>query len=414
MKTTPTKPSESALFNVRGARFKAPLLLALLWTSAGSTLAQPLITGPPASVAVLLGSNATFRVTAVGAALSYQWRSEAGDLLGATNASLVVNNVSLADLGSYTVVVSNASGQTVSPPAWLKLARWTQMVVVGDSECMAQYSNGRAWVDWLGQYLCLSAPGQIKNYAVGGAGTLAVRSQITEYLRANQPGTNTIIATTWAGISGDLANNHTPVSQVISNYASNLFLLAQAGGRAFILPTVPPLYLAPYFSSDAYLRGLDYSDLNARMDAEIRKLATNFAGFTAFWLDWSNQWAQVWSDPPAYGFTNVTDAANACIQCDANRYVFWDGVHPTTTFHRWIAQQAYPVLAPPLEVVAPTPAASGALALHWRGGNPPYQVQHTEDLRSGLWQSESLTFSTNATLTPSPQREFVRILYLGQ
>ncbi len=55
----------------------------------------------------------------------------------------------------------------MSQPAWLKLAYWTQLVAIGDSECLAQFSNGKAWVDWLGQFLGLSGPGQIKNYAVG-------------------------------------------------------------------------------------------------------------------------------------------------------------------------------------------------------------------------------------------------------
>ncbi len=389
--------------------------LTLLLPARFNLSAQPVITNQPVSLAVPLGGNATFRVSATGAApLTYQWGSDAGDLGGATNASLVMSNVSLTDLGSYTVVVSNASGQTVSQPAWLKRARWTQLVVFGDSECLAQFSNGKAWVDWLGQYLGLSGPGQIKNYAVAGAGTVAVRSQIKQYLSANTPGTNTLFATTWAGVSSDLANDHAPVWQVVSNYASNLSLLAQAGGRAFILPTVPPLYLAPYFSGDAYLRSIDYADLNARMDTEIQKLATNFAGFTAFRPDWSNQWAQVWADPPAYGFTNVTDADNACTQCDPNRYVFWDGVHPTTAFHPWIAKAAYPYLTPPLLLAWPAPGANGTLTLQWQGGRPPFRVQHSEDWVSGLWQSEASTFSTNATLTPTPQREFFRILYIGQ
>jgi phospholipase/lecithinase/hemolysin len=413
MKTKPTKPTDSSKFYVRGSRFKVHLLLALLLTSAGSALAQPVITSQPASLAVPLGSNATFRVTATGAALTYQWRSAAGDLIGATNALLVVSHMSLTDLASYTVVVSNASGQTVSQPAWLKLARWTEMVVFGDSYCLAQYSNGKAWVDWLGQFLCLSAPGQIKNYAVGGAGTVGVRSQISQYLSAYKPRTNTLIATTWAGVSGDLVNQAS-VSQVVANYATNLALLAQAGGRAFILPTVPPFYLNPYFSGDAYLRSIDYANLNARMDMEIQKLTTNLAGLIVFRPDWSNQWARVVANPRPYGFTNATDAANACTRCDPNLYVFWDGLHPTTAFHRWIAQQTYAYLTPPLVVALPTPGANGLLDLHWQGGSPPFRVQHSEDLVTSAWLSEGPTFETNAALARLPQREFFRILYLGQ
>jgi hypothetical protein len=92
-------------------------------------LAQPTITRQPASLAVRLGSNATFGVTAAGAVpLAYQWQLDGRELTDATNASRVVSNVTLADLGSYTVAVRDAHGQAVSQPAWLKLARWTELV----------------------------------------------------------------------------------------------------------------------------------------------------------------------------------------------------------------------------------------------------------------------------------------------
>ncbi len=378
-------------------------------------LTPPVITAPPDSLAVFLGSNATFRVSATGAPpLAYQWRSETGDIAGATNASLVISNVSLTDLGSYTVTVRNAYGEIISKPSWLKLARWTEMVVFGDSYSLAQFSNGKAWVDWLAQFVCLSAPAQMKNYAVGGAGTLAVRSQINQYLSANRPGTNTLLATTWAGVSQDLLN-HLLVSQVVSNYATNLALLAQAGGRTFILPTIPPLYLVPAVSSDTYLRSIDYPDLNARMDQEIEKLKTNFTGLTVFRPDWSNTVVRVVANPLAYGFTNVAGAANACTQCDPNLYVFWDGLHPTTAGHRWLAGEAYRQLTPPLVMALPAAVpADGSLELQWQGGSPPFRVQHSDDLASGIWQSEALTFGTNAVLVPSAPGEFFRMFYLGQ
>lgn len=199
----------------------------LVWLSATAlALALPVITSQLCNLAVQLGHNAMFNVTGNGTApLTYQWRSETGDLPGATNTDLVVSNVTLTDLGSYRVVVRDAAGETVSQPAWLKLARWTELVVFGDSASMVQYSNGKAWVDWLGQFLALSAPGQIRNYGAGGAGTVAVRSQINQYLSANTPGTNTLLTTTWAGVSMDLVN-HDSVPQVVSNDAMNLSLLA--------------------------------------------------------------------------------------------------------------------------------------------------------------------------------------------
>src|SRR6266404_1597197 len=51
----------------------------------------------------------------MGTGLSYQWQKGASVLAGQTNSTLVLNNVSTADTGSYSVVVSGACGtpQTV-------------------------------------------------------------------------------------------------------------------------------------------------------------------------------------------------------------------------------------------------------------------------------------------------------------
>ncbi len=75
------------------------------------------------------GSNATFTVTAVGSGtFTYQWRRD-GVVLdnnsrfsGATSAALTISNVQLADLGIYTVTVSNTLGVLVSQPASLSFA----------------------------------------------------------------------------------------------------------------------------------------------------------------------------------------------------------------------------------------------------------------------------------------------------
>lgn len=56
-------------------------------------------------------------------------------------------------------------------------------------------------MDDLGGWLCLPTAA-IKNYAVSGAGTLEVRSQINQYLSANKPATNVLLAPWWTGGQG--------------------------------------------------------------------------------------------------------------------------------------------------------------------------------------------------------------------
>jgi len=82
----------------------------------------PAITVPPVDQVAALNGSATFAVTAVGTPpLSYQWRFIGVDIPGATNATLTINNVRAANVGEYTVLVSNASDSVASPRARLDL-----------------------------------------------------------------------------------------------------------------------------------------------------------------------------------------------------------------------------------------------------------------------------------------------------
>ncbi len=80
----------------------------------------PVVTVPPASQGVPAGGNATFRVTATGAApITYQWRRNGTALPGATAATLTLTNVQAANAGSYDVVLVNADGNATSAAATL-------------------------------------------------------------------------------------------------------------------------------------------------------------------------------------------------------------------------------------------------------------------------------------------------------
>ncbi|MBI5774146.1 MAG: immunoglobulin domain-containing protein, partial [Verrucomicrobia bacterium] len=82
----------------------------------------PGIASQPASQGVLLGSNATFTVTASGTApLNYQWSFGATPISGATNSSLTISNAQPGDAGSYSVTVANAYGTTNSATATLTI-----------------------------------------------------------------------------------------------------------------------------------------------------------------------------------------------------------------------------------------------------------------------------------------------------
>ena len=92
----------------------------------------PVITGQPASRTNSVGDNAVFTVSASGASVSYLWRLNGANISGASAATYTRPNVGVADLGFYSVVVSNVAGSLTSSPAGLtlvgtnsvKLAQW--------------------------------------------------------------------------------------------------------------------------------------------------------------------------------------------------------------------------------------------------------------------------------------------------
>ncbi|MCA9242360.1 MAG: immunoglobulin domain-containing protein [Phycisphaerales bacterium] len=78
------------------------------------------INGQPQNQTVCLGSSAMFSVTAGGAQpFTYQWRRNGQNIPNAQSASLLLPVVSLADAGTYDVVVGNRCGSTTSGAAVL-------------------------------------------------------------------------------------------------------------------------------------------------------------------------------------------------------------------------------------------------------------------------------------------------------
>ena len=89
----------------------------------------PAITSQPASRTVQVGSNVTFSITASGfAPLAYQWYFNESVISGATAMNHVLDGVTVADAGSYTVVVSNPGGSVTSGVAVLTVNKGTPSV----------------------------------------------------------------------------------------------------------------------------------------------------------------------------------------------------------------------------------------------------------------------------------------------
>ena len=80
----------------------------------------PTITSQPTNKTVSAGSPASFSTAAFSQpAPSYQWRKNGTNIAGATNATLGIASATLADNGTYSVIVSNSAGVVTSSNAVL-------------------------------------------------------------------------------------------------------------------------------------------------------------------------------------------------------------------------------------------------------------------------------------------------------
>ena len=78
------------------------------------------ISSQPTNQAVTLGQSATFSVIGFGdAPLKYQWSFNGADVVGATNPSLVLNNLQTNQAGNYAVRITNNWGSVTSTNATL-------------------------------------------------------------------------------------------------------------------------------------------------------------------------------------------------------------------------------------------------------------------------------------------------------
>lgn len=100
-------------------------------TSVPATLAiaaPPVVTVPPAAVAVPNGGRAQFNVAATSASpIAYQWLRDGTAIAGATGAALVIDPARPADRGLYRVRLTNDAGSTLSPEAALTV-RFSRLV----------------------------------------------------------------------------------------------------------------------------------------------------------------------------------------------------------------------------------------------------------------------------------------------
>jgi hypothetical protein len=103
----------------------------------GKCLVRPFIISQPSDLTGALGGSVTLGVDAGGTPpLSYQWRFNGSPITNATNASLILTNLTTNQSGAYSVQVTNPSGSILSSNANL---------IVNSSPCVPPPSGLLSW-----------------------------------------------------------------------------------------------------------------------------------------------------------------------------------------------------------------------------------------------------------------------------
>jgi phospholipase/lecithinase/hemolysin len=188
----------------------------------------------------------------------------------------------------------------------------------------------------------------------GGDLTLAIDNmgrQVSDYLAAKTPDPNALYIV-WGG-GNDLFDDRSEatINGAASNMGALVARLAKAGARYFLVPNVPPLGAIPSHSGEHdKAESLNAASaayrlrLNAVLDETTASLGTQGISVQLYRFDVWRLFLGLINDPLAYGFTNVRDPAQG-ESGSADKFLFWDDIHPTTAGHYQIARAAYEVLS---------------------------------------------------------------------
>jgi phospholipase/lecithinase/hemolysin len=152
----------------------------------------------------------------------------------------------------------------------------------------------------------------------------------------------------------------------IANILTTVQTLALGGARHFLVPNMPDLGATPEFLNGPaapFLSGLTAA-FNANLAQQLSLLDAALPNADIVQFDTAALFRDLLADPAEFGF-DVAD--QQCIQnlvngkCDPSRWVFWDGLHPTTSTHQVLAQQFRAALVAEPHTLALMLLALGAL-----------------------------------------------------
>ncbi|MEM8873891.1 MAG: SGNH/GDSL hydrolase family protein [Planctomycetota bacterium] len=242
-----------------------------------------------------------------------------------------------------------------------------------------RFSNGQLFSEYLASDLGLPAPVNSlaggDNFAFGGAGAAgnnfigvipSVENQVADYLGSNVPQGDELFVV-WGGsndiIDGDDDGFNGDAAAAIASSAGDL---ATAGAQFIAVLNLVPLGQTPRALGTANESVFDDAAIafNAALAAGLADVRTNHPTVELIEIDVFDAFGDILADPSSFGLTNITDdAQGAGLGFDeADGFLFWDDIHPTTAGHRLLTDEIFAAL-PASVTGVPEPSVIGVAAL---------------------------------------------------
>lgn len=245
-----------------------------------------------------------------------------------------------------------------------------------------RFSNGLVWHEYLADALNMSratnSEGGGNNYAFGGARvnndggfSAGVLNQETQYNnRLVGSANDSDLYITWAGGNDmrDLAGATDPIAAInaqLDSFVGVMSRLVANGVGTLLVPNLPNLGKIPEFAGSAASATATAASQawNAGLEQRLIALSATTSA-SIFYLDVFGIFGSILDNPAANGFTNTTDECRSLEasnfverQCaNADSYLFWDRIHPTTAAHKRLGDAAFALLGSGKKVTVPEPA----------------------------------------------------------
>lgn len=289
--------------------------------------------------------------------------------------NLVTFGDSLSDVGNTALTLGSDPEQLITGNAYYATLPFAS----------GTFSNGPVWSQYLANSLGLRSVASVAggtSFAYGGANTRGssppgMLEQVDQYLARGA----TDVADTLFVIGGggnnaryalEAIEGGAPVLRTIAATSAQVALdtgrmvdrLQAAGARHIVVWNIADLSTTPLLATEGRLaQGLSRT-LTDSINLAVDRRLDEEAGVVRF--DITGLLRNAVADPLSFGFDNATDACGAIAGCQADKYLFWDGVHPTSAGHQMIAERLLAVTAPIPEPGTWALMAGGLGVLAWR------------------------------------------------